>query len=62
MDLTVLGCSGSVPGPASPASGYVVSHDGYRVVLERHPATPLHLWSRPEMPYGYRMLRRLAAR
>jgi ribonuclease BN (tRNA processing enzyme) len=30
----VLGCSGSVPGPDSPASAYLVEHDGYRVVLD----------------------------
>lgn len=34
MELTVLGCSGSAPGPDSPASGYLVEHDGYRVVLD----------------------------
>jgi ribonuclease BN (tRNA processing enzyme) len=34
MKVTVLGCSGSVPGPDSPASGYLVEADGYRVVLD----------------------------
>ncbi len=34
MKLTVLGCSGSMPGPDSPASGYLVEADGYRVVLD----------------------------
>jgi ribonuclease BN (tRNA processing enzyme) len=34
MKLTVLGCSGSLPGPDSPASGYLVEADGYRVVLD----------------------------
>lgn len=34
MKLTVLGCSGSVPGPDSPASGYLVEADGYRLVLD----------------------------
>ena len=34
MKLTVLGCSGSLPGPDSPASGYLVEEDGYRVVLD----------------------------
>jgi ribonuclease BN (tRNA processing enzyme) len=34
MKLTVLGCSGSMPGPDSPASGYLVEVDGYRVVLD----------------------------
>lgn len=28
----------------------------YNVVLERHPAQPLRLWSRPEQPYAYRIL------
>ena len=31
---------------------------GYETVLERHPTEPLHLWSRPEVPYAYRILRR----
>jgi ribonuclease BN (tRNA processing enzyme) len=34
MKVTVLGCSGSVPGPDSPASGYLVEADGYRLVLD----------------------------
>lgn len=34
MKLTVLGCSGSTPGPDSPASGYLVEVDGYRLVLD----------------------------
>jgi ribonuclease BN (tRNA processing enzyme) len=34
MRLTVLGCSGSAPGPASPASCYLVEHDGFRVLLD----------------------------
>ncbi|MHA3701323.1 MBL fold metallo-hydrolase [Jatrophihabitans sp. YIM 134969] len=37
MRLTVLGCSGSVPGPDSPASGYVVEHEGFRVVMDLGP-------------------------
>lgn len=32
--LTVLGCSGSVPGPDSPASGYLLEAEGYRLVLD----------------------------
>jgi ribonuclease BN (tRNA processing enzyme) len=32
--LTVLGCSGTFPGPDSPCSGYLVEHDGYRLVLD----------------------------
>ncbi len=34
MKLTVLGCSGSVPGPDSPASGYLVSAGGFDLVLD----------------------------
>ncbi len=34
MKLTVLGCSGSVPGPDSPASGYLLEQDGYRLLLD----------------------------
>jgi len=34
MRLTVLGCSGSGPGPDSPASGYLVDAGGTRVVVD----------------------------
>ena len=34
MRLTVVGCSGSGPGPGSPASSYLVEHDGYRLLLD----------------------------
>ena len=34
MRLTVVGCSGSGPGPASPASCYVVEHEGFRLLLD----------------------------
>lgn len=34
MQLTVLGCSGSFPGPGSPASGYLVTADGYRLLVD----------------------------
>ncbi|AHH94629.1 MBL fold metallo-hydrolase [Kutzneria viridogrisea] len=34
MKLTILGCSGSIPGPASPAAGYLVEADGYRLVID----------------------------
>ena len=50
MKLTVLGCSGSIPGPIGPASSYLVEHDGYRLLLDlgsgafgalhRHAAAP----------------------
>ena len=33
MRLTVIGCAGSFPGPESPASCYLVEHDGYRLLL-----------------------------
>ncbi|MQA16606.1 MAG: MBL fold metallo-hydrolase [Pseudonocardiaceae bacterium] len=34
MRLTVLGCSGSVPGPDSPASGYLLQADGVSVAFD----------------------------
>ena len=34
MRLTVLGCSGTFPGPNSPCSGYLVEHDGFRLVID----------------------------
>jgi ribonuclease BN (tRNA processing enzyme) len=34
VKVTVLGCSGSVPGPDSPASGYLVEADGFRLLLD----------------------------
>jgi ribonuclease BN (tRNA processing enzyme) len=34
VKLTVLGCSGSVPGPDSPASGYLIQDDGYTLLLD----------------------------
>jgi ribonuclease BN (tRNA processing enzyme) len=34
MKLTVLGCSGSVPGPDSPASGYLLEADGYHLLVD----------------------------
>ena len=34
MRLTVLGCSGSVPGPAAPASSYLLEHGGFRLLLD----------------------------
>ena len=34
MQLTVLGCAGTFPGPSSPCSGYLVEQDGYRLVLD----------------------------
>ena len=34
MELTIVGCSGSFPGPQSPSSCYLVEHDGHRLVLD----------------------------
>jgi ribonuclease BN (tRNA processing enzyme) len=34
MRLTIVGCAGSFPGPDSPASCYLVEHDGHRIVLD----------------------------
>lgn len=34
MLLTILGCSGSVPGPNRAASGYLLEADGHRLVLD----------------------------
>jgi ribonuclease BN (tRNA processing enzyme) len=32
--LTVIGCSGSFPGPDSPASSYLLEHQGFRLLLD----------------------------
>lgn len=34
MDLTIVGCSGSYPGPNSAASCYLIEADGFRLVLD----------------------------
>ena len=34
MRITVIGCSGSFPGPASPASCYLVEAGGFRLLLD----------------------------
>lgn len=34
MDLTIVGCSGSFPGPDSAASCYLVEADGFRLVID----------------------------
>jgi ribonuclease BN (tRNA processing enzyme) len=34
VKVTVLGCSGSMPGPNSPASGYLVEAEGFRLVID----------------------------
>jgi ribonuclease BN (tRNA processing enzyme) len=34
MQLTVVGCSGSMPGPHSAASCYLLEADGFRLVVD----------------------------
>jgi ribonuclease BN (tRNA processing enzyme) len=34
MRLTVVGCSGSIPAPRSPASCYLLEADGFRLVVD----------------------------
>jgi ribonuclease BN (tRNA processing enzyme) len=34
MRLTIVGCAGSYPNPSSPASCYLIEHDGVRIVLD----------------------------
>jgi ribonuclease BN (tRNA processing enzyme) len=34
MKLTVVGCSGTFPGPKSACSSYLLEHDGYRLLLD----------------------------
>jgi ribonuclease BN (tRNA processing enzyme) len=34
VQLTIVGCSGSFPGPQSPASCYLIEADGFRLVLD----------------------------
>lgn len=34
MDLTVLGCAGTFPGPTSGCSSYLVEHDGFRLMVD----------------------------
>ncbi|MDH6110703.1 ribonuclease BN (tRNA processing enzyme) [Kitasatospora sp. MAP12-15] len=34
MKLTVVGCSGTFPSPASPCSSYLVEADGFRLVID----------------------------
>lgn len=34
MRVTVIGCSGSFPGPESPASGYLVEAEGFSLLLD----------------------------
>ncbi|MGO9502915.1 MAG: MBL fold metallo-hydrolase [Streptosporangiaceae bacterium] len=34
MELTIVGCAGSFPGPDSPASCYLIEADGFRLLLD----------------------------
>lgn len=34
MQLTVLGCAGSFPGPESACSAYLIEHDGFRLLVD----------------------------
>jgi ribonuclease BN (tRNA processing enzyme) len=34
VQLTVLGCAGTFPGPDSPCSSYLVEYDGFRLVVD----------------------------
>src|SRR5690348_16896256 len=34
MELIIVGCSGSFPGPASPASSYLATADGFRLLID----------------------------
>src|ERR1700759_4417054 len=34
MRLTIIGCSGSFPGPESPASSYLLEAEGFRLLLD----------------------------
>ncbi|GLY66849.1 MBL fold metallo-hydrolase [Amycolatopsis taiwanensis] len=51
MRLTVLGCSGSLPGPGTPASGYLVEADGFLLALELGNGTFAELQARHD-PFG----------
>src|SRR5277367_2599980 len=43
MRLTILGTSGSAPGPDSPCSGYLVEHDDYKLLLDLGPGASMTL-------------------
>lgn len=44
MELVIIGCSGSTSGPESPASCYLVRHDGFSLVLDLGPGAFGALW------------------
>ncbi|GAA4410829.1 MBL fold metallo-hydrolase [Actinokineospora soli] len=46
MLLTVLGCSGSLPGPGAPASGYLLEAEGFLMAVELGPGTLAELQAR----------------
>lgn len=46
MLLTVLGCSGSLPGPDAPASGYLLEAEGFLLAVELGPGTLAELQAR----------------
>lgn len=50
MKLTVIGCSGSAPGPESGCSCYLVEHDGFRLLLDHGSGScgPLMRYAAPE--------------
>jgi ribonuclease BN (tRNA processing enzyme) len=50
--LTVLGCSGSVPGPNAPASGYLVEADGVRLSVDLGNGTLAALQGRDHDPFA----------
>ena len=39
MRITVVGCSGTLPGPDSPCSAYLVQHDGFNLLLDAGPGS-----------------------
>ena len=43
MRLTVLGSSGTFAGPDDACSGYLVEHDGFRLVMDVGPGTLANL-------------------
>lgn len=51
MRLTALGCSGSVPGPRTPASGYLVEAEGFLLALDLGNGTFAELQARHD-PFG----------
>ncbi len=51
MDLTIVGCSGSFPGPDSAASCYLVNADGFRLLIDLGNGAfgPLQRFAGPEL-------------